>query len=467
MDTVLRNLSGFSFDENISAVEVSEHLTDLGDTFENFSAEWEENVTRVYDGEGLPMWAVHVEICYLAVIGGLAIPGNTLILIVEFNNKDKASMDYLVLTMAVFDFLCATFNVFVQISAKTIWSLVASTVTCKLFVFTGYIVSISTVLLLGAVAVDRFIKTCKPFCTSYNTTAAKYICYIASLLSVLLSLPSALTYTLTNNLSCEPMSVYEPTMRAWNVFYACLVLVFFVVIAFSYTKIILKLKERYKMRLQQNQLNRQPPTTSTSKTLKQVVYPRKARKVQPINENSSGIQQDISDSKSHSSPKKTSNKLSAFGSSTSGSDSTPKQPYHQLQLVIKSISDQVPNEFGPGSSRKDALPTPNGNNVMTSNLGPPKQQKTRSRATEGGWFGKENVINRTNLIMFIITAIYVLTFGLSSLMLLTNYSVFGKIMQAWSRTFKMINCATNPALYFSMSSKFRSKAKRTIWRRRK
>lgn len=410
------------------------------------------NATEVSYGEDLPTWARSVKLCYLFLIFLLATPGNSLIIAVELKLKEKVGMDYLVLTMACFELLCSTVNVFMQIvtDTKTIWYRIAETSLCKLFSFSGYLTTLSTAFLLAAIAVDRYMKTCRPLCGSYNTRTVKGVCVAVSVSSVVCSCPATVVFHLNEHKACVHITKLVQVADIWNKSLAFIVIIIFVTICVCYIKITYVLRTRHKTRLEERQSTEQshPQGTQMFHSPKQT-YKRFSRFVHSRNRRTGKVHPLIISKKERVSP---------FGSSMSTpqrhttSDSvsviafskeTSRLKYAQQTEPFKAIS------FIPEAAQHDCA---NGR-VATRPSGLCARRNVL----------KERRVNRTTLTMFLITFIYIITYGLSMLMVMTNYSVLGKIIQSLSKTFKMINCLTNPVLFLIMSSKFRSKAKQMVF----
>lgn len=140
-------------------------------------------------------WRQHLqiaEICILCVIFFRAAPGNVLVILVQLKNKTKSSTDYFVMTMAAFEFICSTVNVFLQI-IKIPLTTRLTTAFCRLYIYTSYTTSTSSALLLATIAIDRYLKTCRSLVQACKADAAKKICIAIAFASVIFPTPSLLT----------------------------------------------------------------------------------------------------------------------------------------------------------------------------------------------------------------------------------------------------------------------------------
>ena len=122
-----------------------------------------EEVSELLD---YPGWSIVVENVYMVIVALLGIPGNLLCIAVHTKFM-KSSTDYYVLTMAIFDLLCSAVNapMFLIRNSEHLHRILNSIVFCMIHKLLIYMTSVSTSLLLAAVAVNRYLLTCKPSST--------------------------------------------------------------------------------------------------------------------------------------------------------------------------------------------------------------------------------------------------------------------------------------------------------------
>lgn len=429
------------------------------ETQNSFRSNWTRisNGSYVEDDIEIPMWARNLELCYLLLISLLGIPGNSLIISVELKNKHKVSVDYYVTAMAVFELICSSINVFSQAIGKTkmIWLEIASTAYCKCFVFTGYMSSMSTPFLLAAIAVDRYLKTCYPVRAQYNVKKAKYVCISVTVGSVLFAVPAVLTFHLDNYKNCTHNPNLKTLMDVWNKVLGFLVVGNFLIISFAYIKVFLLLRQRNKKRLSSNlqtqQLNLHAAVSRQhvsripfSLRLKRWKRHCKVFPAKPLNENSTFESRD--------------------------QESIPQHPNLPPACVIsepiciisreKRKQKYITDKKYSYSNRVENISKNHYRQPCSCAV--PEVRSVWCEVPYRRFVLHQRTLNRTTLIMFLITLIYFITYGLSSVMVMSNYSVLGKTIQSLSKTLKMINCVTNPLFFFVMSTKFRKSIMKSI-----
>ena len=107
-------------------------------------------------------WPEVVLIFYMITTAILAIGGNGIIILVEIRNLCKTSTDWLVTSMAANDILFALVNIPVHVMFHSgSWANIGSDAGCAIHTFVEKVTVFSSTLLLCAVAVDRYLKTCR------------------------------------------------------------------------------------------------------------------------------------------------------------------------------------------------------------------------------------------------------------------------------------------------------------------
>jgi hypothetical protein len=149
------------------------------------------NITNV-TGSEIPEWVTLEQVVFSGVIVLVGIPGNMLIIITFAYSPGKSSTDFMVFSMGVSDLLgsavCATMNLLRFI--PVVWARLGSKWFCRTFEFftvsTGGISS----LILGLVAFERYMKTCRPFSDVLTTSRTKLVCISLYVLVTILIAPT-------------------------------------------------------------------------------------------------------------------------------------------------------------------------------------------------------------------------------------------------------------------------------------
>ena len=95
----------------------------------------------------------------------------------------------------------------------------------------------------------------------------------------------------------------------------------------------------------------------------------------------------------------------------------------------------------------------------------PTQHRT-ARVTSRPSTLAEETVNRTTLMLFVLTVIYAITFSLTNIFVITANAILGPIMVKLCKSLLLVNCITNPICFFCMSSKYRASVKHLLFRQR-
>lgn len=388
----------------------------------------------------LPLWARIVEVSYLIIIGLIGIPGNTMILLVQRRNRNKSSTDILVATMAMYELICSSANVAVKILmyAGPLWIYIASNTLCRIHCVFIYITTFSSLYILAAIAVDRYFKTCKPLSNMYTTTVSKVVCVLASVGGFMTGASSVITFRLDEVYDCTISKKYEKLQHNWDTGVTTSIAVTFLVFAFSYANIAITLRKRIRMRRATDPTGRERGEYHTNgRTGLGWLSKLRKVKVEPVSSQITESTIQLAE--------------------TSGVDRS---------RVAKDAAERVKEDDNFGLSERSASTAQTDSGFWQSNT-----QRTATCGNQTCLRRRhptmaEVTLNRTTKIMFLLTIIYVVVWSVVCLCVLTTDTIFGRIVEKMSKSAFMINCITNPILFFCMSSKYRANAKLMFSRRR-
>lgn len=359
----------------------------------------------------IPLWAKCVEMSYLSLIAIIGTPGNILILIVQKSNRHKSSTDFLVITMAIYELICSSFNAPIKIIYNTsVWPHMASDTVCRIHAFLIYILTFSPTYLLGAIAVDRYVKTCRPLSNICDTKASKIVCVLMSLVGLLAAVPSILTYEMKDNYICDVSTFYRNLQYTWDQCVTTSVGLVILVFAFSYFNIAITLNSRIRKRKRKE--TSQTTSTHDEKSAWKFVQSFQRFRQKKV---------------------------------------TPSNHVSELNEVPISDSKQ-PTQTGDSKMSTAVISQASNSNANT--------QENATHKTMA-----EQTLNRTTRIMALLTMTFVVIWGVTCVCVLTEDPVLGDVLEKFSDTFFLLNCTTNPVVFFCMSSKYRKKAKSLICRR--
>lgn len=372
----------------------------------------------------MPSWVGYVEIFYLSLIMAIGIPGNTVIILVQKRNKDRSSTEYLIAAMAVYELVCSSLNAAVKILMNTrLWEYIASNAMCRFHVTLIYISTFTSSYLLAAIAVDRYVKTCKPLSNICTRKASKRICALLAFVGLLTGIAPTFTFELGSHMKCMVSKEHRTFHFYWDFAMVISTVLVFSIFVFSYVNIAISLY----IRLHKQSLTRSHKEEKLRGQNEKISLPAIIRKLRNTKVE----------------PKIDSLNTQATTSSGTVPPSTPEVEAAELTNRETNSSsyrvlDEKPNfqdgeRNGGGTSRQATL--------------------------------TEESVNRTTLMLFLLTIIYAVTFALTNIFVLTADTIIGQILEKLCKSMLMVNCISNPVLFFFMSSKYRASAKRLIFRR--
>lgn len=395
-----------------------------------------------YDLTQLPKWARHLQLAYLVFIMVCGATGNSLLLVVEQRKNNKSSTDYFILTMAVMELFCSLTTTTLNMLRSDIYTM--SSALCKVLVFVSYQMNFSEVLLLASIAVDRYIKTCKPLIMSFTVRKAKVICALITFSSLLVSTPSLVTYNLDINFDCGHR---HPLMR---LFQRILIAVFTVILGLvliAYIKVALAIRRRHNQYVDRhlhgiNVLKGTPSRMNTLQSWKLFKKQTWRRKTAPAENHTQTM---IPTKSTNSQP----TSVSFSNNHHRVHDLNPersKSPELNLKLDTYMTSGQskLNSQDNSGNSVR-ALGLQVENNQVLNNL---RQEEQR--------------VNRITRTLFLITFIYIMTLFLQTMLVVPSETVLGVVIKYFSQTINLTNCCINPLLIFGMHSRYRDEVKKLL-----
>ena len=400
-------------------------------------------------------WFWYVEIVYLAMTFIFGTTGNALVIMVELTNKTKYSTDYLIISLTLFEMLCSTLGAFMNFVNDTpaVLSILGSTASCQLFWFVIYTSGITSTPLLSAIAVDRYIHTCKPFAKWYSIQIGRRLAIGISAAGIVVCFPCIFGVYADDDLNCVPTDTRIDLVLYDNFLNAMTVVPFFVTVV-SYILVGRGLRQRnLQSQAQSSQVcsSDQVYTRGKSYSRWTAVYFRIMfripNKTHPLTKIEEGI-----------------NKHQATKTGLSGCTR-----FMNLSSIPAVTTDSnaraVENTSGPLTNQLRSSPaTTTGvisqiDNTTTGTVA----ESYRLRSFRQ--LQKSELMRRTTVIMFLITLTYAVTylFGWILFVPVSDQAV-ELLLFRLSRLVTKINCVANPFYMFLLSSKFRQSAKKILLR---
>ena len=151
---------------------------------------------------------------YTIIMMLIGCPGNILVFYVYFRQWQKSTARVFVISLALFDLV----NGFITMPTELafMWNIFRWTdsITCKFSRFLSYILSCASSLILIGIAIDRYMRICRPLHPSMSTNHAKKVVFVSVFFSILLAWPALLIYgiqTILYHIPEQPVVVVGTT----------------------------------------------------------------------------------------------------------------------------------------------------------------------------------------------------------------------------------------------------------------
>ena len=187
----------------------------------------------------IPEGAILAYNVYLAVSMALGFLGNLLVLVVYCQNGTTHTTDWFIIFISIFDFISSFLNVPVYLTFTTgLWSRFGNDVICKIHMTFSQSTVIASPVLVGGLALERYLKVCRPTTPALSKDGSRNTCISIAMITFLVSVPCVALYN-DDNGTCD--TVNDGTIILVNkIYYLAFVVVFnalFVIVIFCYTSI--------------------------------------------------------------------------------------------------------------------------------------------------------------------------------------------------------------------------------------
>ena len=127
----------------------------------------------------------------LTVISVIAIPGNLLVVLVNWKAKKLSDTNVLIFIMAIIDFIGALTAV-LNVIRYTLWFQILDITFCKIVMTLSYTCSVPSIYLIFAVSVMRYYHVCKHHMVNPVRTKIKYFCICVLLFTLFIAVVTAI-----------------------------------------------------------------------------------------------------------------------------------------------------------------------------------------------------------------------------------------------------------------------------------
>ncbi|KAL3847682.1 hypothetical protein ACJMK2_018579 [Sinanodonta woodiana] len=181
-------------------------------------------------------------ILYLTGSMSIGIPGNFIVLAIYQKLKPSTNIDCYIVSIAGLDIVCLVVTVPMYIVIQTqLWDVTDVNTFCKTLIFTGQLVTFAESFLLCAMAIERFLKVCRPNLTSSPERQGKNIAVSILVTTCFISVPNLLFSWDDYNRNCLPIANPQWIASVFFLFTVSLLIIVFGIISFSYTSVAKKL----------------------------------------------------------------------------------------------------------------------------------------------------------------------------------------------------------------------------------
>ncbi|KAL3847680.1 hypothetical protein ACJMK2_018577 [Sinanodonta woodiana] len=196
------------------------------------------NVSRQYLTFEMPNYVFILYTLYLAGTMTVGIPGNIIVLAMYYKHKPITNVDCYILSIAVVDLVCLVGTVPIYIVLQTkLLDVLNINALCKALNFTGQIVTFAQSFLLCALAIERFIKVCKPKSAFSMDRRGKYILLAIIISTIVISVPNLLFSWITSRRHCVPITNPPWIASSFFLLTVSLFIAMFAIVSFSYASV--------------------------------------------------------------------------------------------------------------------------------------------------------------------------------------------------------------------------------------
>lgn len=364
-------------------------------------------------------WIDYTEFGILLPMGVLGAVGNALVMLGLRRQPDTLSTDVLVMTMSVFEFLDSTVCTTLGVLHAVVRFYIFSSWLC--ITLTGFIfwTAVASAFFIGCLAVDRYMLTCWPLSSVYDKRIAKMLCFLATLVSCIFAAPSLLLveYSQTTG-KCQFITDEQSYITIWNSVTVLTLLSIFVVTSFCYYKIAWTLRKRLKKRIHERKWRETDANVSNSAVGFSSMH---------------NVREETTDRDSQTS--------TPAATITGTSELTTKETEEvSIYTVERSMTKGLEND------RK----------TKSGSLKPSDMKNKYKQCITDGIKREESAMNRMTRVLFVIAAIYLLSWGTSSVLLIhvTGFNLHPALDRLMYLV-RRVNIISNPLLFVCLSSKIK------------
>ena len=412
------------------------------------------SVAAISDENHLSQWTRYFLISYMIIIATVGIPVNSFIIFVLSRFRGRTSTDVYVGAIAVTDLLSSSVGTVFYILRyeSTTWMALAPNVFCYLQSFLAHLTSVLATLIFAAIAHDRYKVTTSGISSmslhDHAVKIAKRNCTIIAIFSCTYCMLYLLIITFDDDARlCSRKESYKTLAYILDSILVLIFIFFFVTTFFCYTKIFLFLKKNHE---RMRNLHRTVVRKISALVRPTTVYPQRENytehqstsKGAGINHSKEGAEK--GNNQGHMALGSSAAQLSSKETTISQGTKVANSARPNI-IIVQPINPQGAQSNGSYVASTEVLSARRSEQVRATT--------DRSRKQ----------MNRTTLLMFLLTLIYV-----SSWLINWSASIYEASTNSNSDTtfllkkLFMFTSMTNPLLNILTSSKFRRNARNLL-----
>ncbi|XP_041361200.1 G-protein coupled receptor 84-like [Gigantopelta aegis] len=167
-------------------------------------------------------------ITYTVILMVIGVIGNPLAIYIYGFRWEKTTLKYFLLSLAIIDLVNCVITMPTEIAMLRNFYYFSNAKICKMSRFTTYVMNNASSAIFLVIAVDRYIKICKPYTKPMSVRASKVACCVALFAGVSVSWPAVVMYdridvpirTNVTGAVCgvHPQEHYKPYLLAFFIY---------------------------------------------------------------------------------------------------------------------------------------------------------------------------------------------------------------------------------------------------------
>ena len=163
---------------------------------------------------------------FLTIAIILGIPGNILVIWINTRMTQKSPMDIIITYISINDLIPLFVQVPMKLSESTkFWFVYGSDWLCKATLFVGQVTTFTSAFILIVIAIERYRQICRNKAAIRTRSAAKKICLMLTVVTILIAVPNTVAHGTVKGGSCGVKSgVYRMLLSIYIIALALIIM---------------------------------------------------------------------------------------------------------------------------------------------------------------------------------------------------------------------------------------------------